>query len=129
MKLTENFSREEFDCNDGTIIPDNLMSNVQELADNLQVLRTLLNFPLEINSGYRHKDYNDSIGGSTKSQHLKAKAADISCDDLPFTPRQLARIIKGLIKLGMMEEGGIGIYDNKNFVHYDIRGFEARWNG
>jgi len=129
MKLTENFDREEFDCNDGTIIPDNLLSNVQELADNLQVLRTLLNLPLEINSGYRHAEYNKKVGGGSKSQHLLAKAADISCEDLPFTPRQLARLIKGLIKLGLMEEGGIGIYTEDNFVHYDVRGTKARWNG
>lgn len=132
MKLTEDFSREEFDCNDGTEVPEELMENVKELAENLQVLRTFLDMPVDIDSGYRHPEYNKSVGGGTKSQHLLAKAADIPCDELPFTPRQLARIIKGLIRLGLMKEGGIGIYPKRadgtnNFVHYDIRGHKARW--
>lgn len=127
MKLTENFSREEFDCNDGTEVPAELMDNVQELADNLQVLRDFINCSIDINSGYRHPAYNKQEGGGTKSQHLLAKAADLDCDELPFTPKQLARIIKGLIRLGVMKEGGIGVYNS--FVHYDIRGTKARWVG
>ncbi len=132
MKLTENFSREEFDCNDGTVVPDKYMRNVQELADNLQVLRTFLGMPIDIDSGYRHPEYNKYVGGGTKSQHLLAKAGDMPCEDLNLTPRQLARIIKGLIRIGAMKEGGVGIYPERsdgsnNFVHYDTRGHKARW--
>jgi len=32
MKLTKNFSREEFDCKDGTIVPDEFLPNVQEVG-------------------------------------------------------------------------------------------------
>lgn len=129
MKLTDNFSRAEFDCNDGTEVPEELMENVQELADNLQLLRDVVNASMSINSGYRHEAYNRKVGGGEKSQHLLAKAADIDCDDLPFTPKQLARIIKGLIRIGVMKQGGVGVYTKDNFVHYDTRGHEARWVG
>jgi uncharacterized protein YcbK (DUF882 family) len=129
MKLTTNFTREEFDCNDGTKVPAELMQNVKELAENLQVLRDFLNCAVDVDSGYRHPAYNKKVGGGTKSQHLLAKAGDIPCEDLPFTPRQLARIIKGLIRLGLMKEGGIGIYTKDDFVHYDTRGKAARWTG
>ena len=127
MKLTDNFTREEFDCNDGTEVPAELMDNVQELAENLQVLRDFLNMSVDVDSGYRHPKYNKDAGGGSASQHLFAKAADIPCADIPFTPRQLARIIKGLIRLGLMKEGGIGIYIEDDFVHYDTRGHAARW--
>ena len=36
MKLTENFNREEFDCKDGSKMPDSVLVNVKELAKNLQ---------------------------------------------------------------------------------------------
>lgn len=123
MKLTKNFDREEFDCNDGTIIPDELMPNVIELAKNLQVLRDDIGEPVRLNSGYRHKAYNKKIGGVPSSQHILAKAADITAKS--FTPKQLAARIEKLIKAGKMRQGGIGIYPG--FTHYDIRGTKARW--
>lgn len=123
MKLTKNFFREEFDCRDGTIVPDNLLPNVQELADNLQVLRDDIGEPIHVNSGYRTPAYNKKIGGAPDSQHKKAKAGDITAKS--FTPKQLASRIEKLIKAGRMKQGGIGVYPG--FVHYDVRGTKARW--
>lgn len=123
MKLTKNFNREEFDCRDGTKVPLSLFSNVQELAQNLQVLRDDIGEPVRVNSGYRTPAYNKKIGGASKSQHTLAKAADITAKS--FTPRQLAARIEKLIKAGKMRQGGIGIYPG--FVHYDVRGIKARW--
>ena len=42
MQLTKNFSRQEFDCKDGTIVPDKFLFNVKEVAENLQALRDYL---------------------------------------------------------------------------------------
>lgn len=123
MKLTKNFNREEFDCRDGTPVPANLMGNVQELADNLQVLRDDISEPIRVNSGYRTPKYNKSIGGAPASQHLKAKAGDITAKS--FTPKQLAAKIEKLIKAGKMKQGGLGVYPG--FIHYDTRGTKARW--
>ena len=124
MKLTENFSRQEFDCKDGTIVPNEFLPNVQELAENLQVLRDYLGVPVRITgSGYRTPKHNKKVGGAKNSQHLTASGGDINADG--FTPKQLAKEIEKLIKEGKMKEGGIGIYPN--FVHYDIRGTKARW--
>lgn len=124
MKLTKNFSSEEFDCTDGTKVPDSLMPNLIELAENLQVLRDHLKEPLLITgSGYRTPGHNKKVGGAKNSQHLKAKAADINAKSK--TPYQLAKTIEQLISEGKMKEGGIGTY--KGFVHYDTRGTKARW--
>lgn len=123
MKLTKNFNREEFDCRDGTKVPPELMANVQELANNLQVLRDDIGEPLHVNSGYRTPAYNKKIGGAPKSQHPKAKAGDITAKS--FTPKQLAARIEKLIAAGKMKQGGIGIYPG--FTHYDVRGTKARW--
>ena len=123
MKLTENFNLEEFHCKDGTSVPAELIGNAIELAKNLQVLRGYLKMPVMINSAYRTVVYNASVGGVKDSQHLLAKAADITCKKL--TARQLSRIIEQLIESGKMKDGGLGVYPG--FVHYDIRDKKARW--
>lgn len=123
MKLTENFQLSEFACNDGTPVPEDLIPNVQLLADNLQVLRDELGEPLTILSGYRTKDWNEKVGGKSKSYHKSANAADLTTKS--FTPKQLHALIEKLISEKKMKQGGLGLYPG--FVHYDIRGVKARW--
>lgn len=123
MKLTKNFTREEFDCRDGTRVPDDLFCNLCLLVTNLQTLRDEIGIPLFISSGYRTKRYNKAVGGAKSSQHLLAKAADLSVKQL--NPLQLAAVIERLIKEKKMLEGGVGVY--RGFVHYDVRGIRARW--
>ena len=125
-QLTKNFTRQEFDCKDGTPVPQKYYANVQEVANNLQALRDHLGVPVVISgSGYRTPAHNKKVGGAPKSQHLTASGADISSRD--YTPKELAAEIEKLIAAGKMKQGGIGVY--KGFVHYDIRGTKARWNG
>lgn len=124
MKMTLNFNLSEFYCKDGTPVPPVYISNVQELARNLQVLRDHVGAPIHINSAYRHPEYNRRIGGVPNSQHLTASAADITTKNL--SPRQLKNLIEKLIKEGKMHNGGIGLYPG--FVHYDIRKKPQRWN-
>lgn len=124
MKLTNNFSLQEFACKDGTPVPKDLIPNCKELAKNLQVLRDHLGVPVRITgSGYRTPSHNAKVKGAKNSQHLYAKAADINAEG--YTPAKLSVVIEKLIAEGKMKQGGIGVY--KNFVHYDIRGTIARW--
>lgn len=122
-QLTKDFHIREFKCKDGTKVPIELEANVRLLAEQLQALRDHIGIPIHINSAYRTEAYNEKIGGSPKSQHKLAKAADMVTSK--YTPKQLAAIIKKLIKQGKMMQGGVGVYPS--FVHYDIRGTEARW--
>lgn len=123
MNLTTNFTREEFDCKDGTKVPAELMANVTRLAEQLQILRDQLGESIHINSGYRTPAYNSKVGGKPASQHLQAKAADITCKSK--SPKQLAAFIEKLIGQGVLKFGGMGIYPG--FVHVDIRNGKARW--
>lgn len=123
MKLTQNFSLSEFACKDGTPVPGTLLDNVELLAKNLQVLRDYLGEPIHVNSGYRTPAYNAKVGGKKASYHLKAMAGDLTTKKK--TPKQLAAIIEKLIAERKMKQGGIGIYPG--FVHYDVRGYKARW--
>lgn len=123
MRLTENFTLEEFACHDGTPVPEDLRGNAQLLAMELQILREYLGEPIHVNSAYRTEEYNAKIGGKKNSYHKKAMAADITTKNK--TPKQLAAVIEKLIAQKKMKQGGLGIYPG--FVHYDIRGTKARW--
>ena len=124
VQLTKNFNSKEFDCKDGTKVPANLMSNLQHLAANLQIIRDYLGVTVTVTgSGYRTPKHNRAVGGAKDSQHLYAKAADINAKG--FTPKQLAAKIEELIAAKKIDQGGLGIY--ATFVHYDIRGTRARW--
>lgn len=124
MKLTKNFSLKEFNCKDGTPVPKMYYNNVQELANNLQILRDYLEVPVEITgSGYRTPSHNKKVNGAKNSQHLTASAADINAKG--YTPKELAVTIEKLIKENKMKQGGLGIYTG--FVHYDIRDIKTRW--
>jgi uncharacterized protein YcbK (DUF882 family) len=101
------------------------MENVQLLCENLQILRDNLGAPIKVISGYRTPAYNKKINGANRSQHMVAKAADIRVKGV--SPRKIRSIIIGLIKKGEMHSGGVGLY--KTFVHYDVRGRNARWYG
>ena len=124
MQLTKNFNLSEFACHDGTPVPSELIPNVQELANNIQVLRDFLGTSLHVNSGYRTPTYNKKIGGASQSQHLLAKASDLSSNK--YTPEQVHAAILQLIAEGKMHNGGLGIYNS--FCHYDIRKTPARWD-
>ena len=124
MKLTENFSKLEFDSKDGAEMPNDVLMNVQKLAGQLQILRNNINKPITINSGYRSPEHNKNIGGVENSQHVLGKAADIQVKGI--STRILAALIEDLINDGDMLQGGLGIYDK--FVHYDIRKNKARWD-
>ena len=122
--MTKNFSKEEFDCNDGSEMPINIYHNMVKVANQLQILRNHLGKPIQINSAWRSEEYNASIGGVKDSQHIMGRAADIVVRDLTST--EVYNTIEELIEKGDMLQGGIGLYDT--FVHYDIRGERARWD-
>lgn len=123
MKLTNNFSLDEFECKCGCKMPEFVKKNVIELAENLQVLRDAVG-RLDPTNAYRCKDHNADVGGAVNSQHLKGKAADIKSKTL--SPKEIATIVDDLMKSEKFKLGGIGIYNT--FTHVDIRGSRARWS-
>jgi len=123
MKITNNFSLEEFECKCGCKMPEFVKKNIIELAENLQVIRDVVG-KLNLTNAYRCKEHNADVGGAANSQHLKGKAADVKSKE--YDVLEVSKIIEGLIKSEKIEQGGIGIYNT--FTHYDIRGVRARWS-
>ena len=84
MKLSKNFSRAEIEHSNtakrlgiSNEMSEKHLENMQRLIDNLiQPLRDSIG-PIRISSGYRSPSLNRAIGGSRKSHHCKAQAADV----------------------------------------------------
>ena len=86
----------------------------------LDRIRERLGVPIYINSGYRCPAHNAEVGGVPNSQHVEGTAADITYDGIDVD--YLAQIAE---ECGA---DGIGRYYNQDFVHVDVRGYEARWS-
>lgn len=92
-----------------------------ELIRLLEELRAAVGHPLLVNSGYRPKAYNASVGGASLSTHIDGLAADISCLQVPTSVlHQEADKLVG-------DRGGVGYYPSQEFVHVDLRGTRVRW--
>jgi uncharacterized protein YcbK (DUF882 family) len=82
----------------------------------LDTLRQYVNRSFTITSSYRDKEYNESVGGSSRSQHLNGNAVDISVNGWSGVDR--AELVKIALNLGL----SVGIA--KTFIHVDCRASE-----
>ena len=98
MQLSEHFTLEELTRSevaerkglDNT--PNALeVSNLVRLAGLLEEVRSLLNKPIMLNSGFRSKAVNDSVGSRDTSQHRIGCAADIRVPGM--TPKQVVQAV------------------------------------
>lgn len=137
MQLTKNFKLIEFLSSDfyddnsqlrvyeDALSNDSITDNLQELAENLQVLRDHLGTEINVNIAFRPQWWELKKGRSGNSKHCLGQAADITAKGKK--PSEVHAAIELLISKGKMKQGGLGKYNT--FTHYDIRGTKARWNG
>ena len=116
-KLSTNFTVKEFASHDGadTVLIDDKLVNI------LQKVRDHFRKPVTVSSGFRTATYNASIGGSSKSYHVKGQAADIKV-------KGVNPVIVGMY-VESLNAGGIGLYSyyDGGFVHVDTREIKYRW--
>lgn len=130
-RLSAHFTVEEFDCHDGTKVQRRDYDGLEYLCKVfLEPLRKKYG-PVTINSGFRTRAYNASIGGATKSYHVYTihdgndQAADVRC--AKGTPRDWHRTLNWIRNNKRNGRGGLGLY--ATFVHVDLRDFKADWRG
>ena len=123
---SEHFSLEEFRCDDGTEVPIKFRGNIQELMDNLEIIRAEFDKKIYIRNGYRTPEYNQTKIKEPKqrSRHMCGQAADIVVEDT--TPDEVYSMVEYLMDLGKIKPGGLHKYST-GFVHYDIRGTKQKW--
>lgn len=128
MKLTENFTLEEF-TRSATATErkiDNtpnaaVVSNLKRLANYLQRIRNCYGKPISISSGYRCKELNAVIPGASKSsQHVSGEAADLQTGSKAENKRlfEIIRKIGGFDQL--IDENGF------EWVHVSYRAGRLR---
>ena len=96
MNLTEHFRLEELTHTDHRQFDntpnDAEIANLQRLAEFLEQVKTVLgDKPVMINSAFRSKQVNDSVGSKDSSQHRVGCAADIRVPGM--TPNQVIQTI------------------------------------
>ena len=93
--------------------------SIIKIAQNLELVRDKIGRPIQITSWYRPPAVNRSVGGASNSRHLVGDAADVQVPGM--TPHQLYRLINEF----WGDRGGLGRYNWG--VHFDTRGYRARW--
>lgn len=100
------FNIDEFKC---PCCGANLIS--EELIERLDQARELAGVPFTVSSGYRCKEHNAAVGGSSTSSHLLGLAVDIVVDG----GSNRFKVVDALLKVGFTRVGVA-----KSFVHADI---------
>ena len=104
MKLTENFTLEEFTFSDTALRlgidngpgPTEL-NNLRKIAALMESIRLLLGGrPIRVHSGFRCPTLNDMVGGSKSSVHMLGLACDFTCIEYG-SPYLIATLIKDQI--------------------------------
>ena len=109
-KLTEHFTKEEFDCQCGCGNGDIVISD--KLVYELEHVRKIYGKPMRINSGIRCLSHNRNIGSRDTSSHIKGLAVDISCTNMGTR----LELVKKLLRDGEFTRVGM----HKDFIHVDV---------
>lgn len=100
---------------DNTPAPE-LVPRLVLVAEMLERIRSTLNTPVTVTSGYRCPALNRAVGGVTSSDHTQGHAADIVAPGFG-TPYQVASLLAPLVEtlgVGQLILEGIG---GKQWVH------------
>ena len=115
VTLSTNFKSTEFDCHGSGCCSSTKVD--EKLVEYLQKIRDHFGKSVNINSGYRCKTHNASVGGASQSNHMDGEAADIRISGV--TPLEVAQYAE---HIGVL---GIGVYSWG--VHVDTRTSKYFW--
>lgn len=103
MKLSPHFTLAELTASataqrlglDNTPPPE-VLPRLVFVAEMLERIRSTLNAPITVTSGYRGQALNRAVGGVTSSDHTQGHAADFVCPGFG-TPFEIARTLAPLV--------------------------------
>jgi zinc D-Ala-D-Ala carboxypeptidase len=79
------------------------LENFKKLAENIfEPIREHFGVPIHISSGYRSKELNAAVGGSSSSQHCQGEAIDIDMQDTSITNAEIFNFIKDNLNFDQM---------------------------
>jgi uncharacterized protein YcbK (DUF882 family) len=121
--VSRNFKPKEFAC------PCCSISNVDpDLVEALEQYRTEVgDKPVFVLSGCRCPQHNADVGGAEHSRHLTNGLRACDAVDVRVPGMTLPQLYFAACKVKPFNEGGIGIYLDKGFIHLDTRPGRERW--
>jgi uncharacterized protein YcbK (DUF882 family) len=128
MQLSEHFSLEELTHTDhrefDNTPTDKELANLVRLAEFLEVVRSVLDDRnILINSAFRSKAVNDSVGSKDSSQHRTGCAADIRVPGM--TPDE---VVKAIIASDLEFDQVIREHDRWTHISIPLEGVAPRKN-
>jgi len=112
MAGTANFSLAEFGCSCGCGMNETKI----ELLHALQEVRTSLEEPMSITSGYRCEEHNKAVGGVNTSSHVQGWAADIAIPSSSYA----YDIMEAIFATKKFHRIGYGKMGGQLVLHVDI---------
>jgi len=100
--------------------PSDVLENLKLLAETLERVRSILNHPLYISSGYRSPALNKAARGSKTSTHMSGLAADFECPGFG-PPEKVVREL-ALHKFDLNFDQVILEFPPNGWVHLGISG-------
>lgn len=100
--------------------PAELLPRLILVAEMLERIRSTLQAPITVTSGYRGPEVNRAVGGVSSSDHTRGHAADIVAPGFG-TPYQVAKTLAPLVSvlgIGQLILEGVG---GKQWVHVSTR--------
>ena len=133
-QLTKHFHSREFDCRDGTPVPEKYYGALEKLCRKyLEPMRKEFG-PCTVVSGFRTKKHNAKVGGASRSFHrykLRLPKYGVAAD-VRFKNGSVMDWLKLAQELRTNRrngKGGLGFYPQGFFIHIDTRDYPANWNG
>jgi len=140
--LTRNLSWVEVLRGSGADTTDDLDLEIlqamsSKTAPAFQLIREFLDAPISVvpGGGLRTELMNRRVGGAKRSKHLAGLALDLRTKD----QAQMLKLYDWINEQqrspsGVLPKGGLALYlrpadGSVRFLHFDVRGRLARWNG
>lgn len=134
FRLSEHFIVEEFDCNDGTKVPELYYGQLSKLCEwFLEPLRDKYGACF-VHSGFRTPEWNLHVGGASASYHVytRRRPRQGVAADVEFARGSVRDWHNEATKLRRQNrdgQGGLGYYPQGGFIHIDTRDYPADWDG
>ena len=84
-----------------------------------------------IRNSHRHPKLNTDANGASYSQHMFGKAIDIGVEDIDKDgdwDQDDKSVVYEMLQGIVGNKGGLGLYPGTMSLHFDCRGFRARWD-
>lgn len=127
--LTKNLSRSEFECQCGCgfdTVDFDLPIVLQNTVHHFTIKYQEYDVRIKINSGTRCRTHNANVGGSAKSRHMTAQAADFYLYDRITGKHINDDEIADYLEERYPDKYGVGRYTGR--THIDTRSNKARWD-